>query len=439
MQPFSRTRKLQPRLNFFIRILLVAVLSVLFLCAYWYISNQFDGNIRKSPKFYIYPWDQEVTNSWPSQFTHHRLSIGQEFQQNHGAGPLVDEVSGMYHTHQYSLFTLVLQRLLESEHRTLNPAEATLFFIPYDLGMDASTRSSDGGLVQTNCPKVKSVMDLLHNSPYFQRKQGSDHFLLHSINQMMVYYANEPCTRLYELCMNCTKISIDTYPPGVFTHLDTHPFMTHKWVSIPFPSNYHVSDTTSKFSWRGIAEYPQYMSTIYAMERPYELCFVGSAQVTAKLQRQLRLSLMETCRLMPHLCLLVSLKSHESHERPFEVVDGNNKMQVHNPYSLSRLCLTPGTFLRCNMTRCQPASCIAEVTHIIAILLSFRKRNRWGFSHKKGLLRCDALGLRAGHFRAHRRSHPVAAALAHSSSQCTHTAPTRAQRSIGRDQRGGYK
>lgn len=341
-------RKKLAHVTLFKRLAIITALVLLCIYLFYLRSTQLIKEyqrVYKQPKFYIYGWDPKITDAWPLQYVHHRISIGQEFRQNAAVGPLVDAVTGMYHTHQYSLFTLVLQRLLESEYRTTNPDEASLFFIPYDLGMDATTRSSDGGLVQTNCPRVGSVLEKLQNSPHFHKKQGVDHFLLHTINQMMVYYANEKCTRLYEVCANCTKLSIDTYPPGVFSHLDTHPFMSKRWISIPFPSNFHVSATTTRFPWRAIEDNPQYMSSMFKTERQYELCFVGSAQVTAKLQRQLRLALMETCKQMPHTCLLVPLNSHESHERPFDVYTANSKAQVYNPYSLARFCLTPGSDL----------------------------------------------------------------------------------------------
>eukprot|EP01034_Spumella_vulgaris_P022542 gene22542-28674_t len=56
----------------------------------------------------------------------------------------------------------------------MDPNEASLFFIPYDLGMDGSTRTSDAALFQTNCPRVSRVMDLLRESPHFRRNNDSN-------------------------------------------------------------------------------------------------------------------------------------------------------------------------------------------------------------------------------------------------------------------------
>lgn len=53
---------------------------------------------------------------------------------NGGAGPEVDAAHGVYHTDQYQLFQLVYYRALKDHsRRTMNPAEASTFVIPYDL------------------------------------------------------------------------------------------------------------------------------------------------------------------------------------------------------------------------------------------------------------------------------------------------------------------
>jgi hypothetical protein len=298
-------------------------------------------------KFYIYEWPPSITDAWPRNSSHHRISIHPQFRLNYGTGELVDATTGLHHTHQYSLFTLLYARLRGSSRRTTDPSKAAAFFVPYDLGMDATTRTSDGALARTNCPRVSTVMELLRESPYFKRSGGSDHFLLHSINQMMVFYANEACTQLYELCHNCSKLSIDTYPPGVFDYLDRHVFMSHRWLSIPFPSNYHHSNAVVAPPWNAVQRIPRYMEVLYDVERPYALCFVGSTMVTAKLQRLLRQELITTCRRYPQDCLYVSLASHESHQNIFQAgksaLKETSASASYNPYSKAKFCFAPGT------------------------------------------------------------------------------------------------
>lgn len=123
--------------------------------------------------------------------------------------------------------------------------------------------------------------------------------------------------------------------------------MTHNWISIPFPSNFHYSDTVTRPPWlHGTRSGRHYSHTKFHRERPYALAFVGSAQVTAKAQRKLRLALIEACRAAPTICLLNELGGHESHENimlPSEPNKPKEKTDTKtNPYSKARLCLTPG-------------------------------------------------------------------------------------------------
>jgi hypothetical protein len=133
------------------QLLLFSLLLLLLL----HVPQLCQGSNDNLKKFYIYDWPESVLDLWPERYDHHRLSFASaEFRDNNGFGRLLDQQTGAYFTHQYSLFTIVYQRLLTSPYRTLDPEEASAFFIPYDLGMDSSTRRSDGALVRTNCPQV---------------------------------------------------------------------------------------------------------------------------------------------------------------------------------------------------------------------------------------------------------------------------------------------
>ena len=146
--------------------------------------------------FYIYEWPDDVMNSFPDTYTHRRKHIAEGFRQNDGLGPVVDPELGLYHTHQYSLFSTFLARLKESPYRTRDPEQASLFFVPYDVGMDACARKSDGALVRTHCPRSELALARLNESPFFTRKAGFDHFMLHSINQPMMFFMPKKCRRM---------------------------------------------------------------------------------------------------------------------------------------------------------------------------------------------------------------------------------------------------
>lgn len=178
---------------------------------------------------------------------------------------------------------------------------------------------------------LSKVLESLKTSDAFIRRGGADHFLLLSINQMMTYYVHMQCMELYKMCFNCTKLAIDAYPREMFTLIDKYEYLRHRWVSIPFPSNYHISSAVTVPPWR--SHYT--ISGVIDPARTHALAYMGSTAVTARLQRQLRLVLQEQCSKSPE-CLFVPLSSHDSQTDIFR------SLTDKGPYSTARLCLMPG-------------------------------------------------------------------------------------------------
>ena len=278
-------------------------------------------------RFYIYPFPEDVTDRWPRAYNHTKLGINQEYKMNYGIGPAINLQEGRYKTHQYSLFRTFYYRLLESRYRTSNINEADYFFIPYDIGMDCSIRYTDGALDRTNCPKMSQVMTLLNGeySTTFHRKQGSDHFMLHSINHMMTHFLHKGCFGLYQSCYNCTKLSIDLYDEDLYPMLKTYPFLRHNWYSIPFPSDYHYSKQVTTIPW---------MRSIGDVKRQYIFSFMGSNQVTARKLKALRELLADYCLRTSGTCNYVQLQSHHS------LTDVQRL--ANYPYYSSTYCFMPG-------------------------------------------------------------------------------------------------
>ena len=271
------------------------------------------GDTEHPFRVYVYDWPASVTDAWPAarNCTHHRLSVLPAFKENAGTGPIVSASRGQHRTHQYSLFTTFLARLQESPYLTRDPKHATHFFLPYDIGMDATTRASDGALTRTGCPRMSTALALLHASPFFQRNQGRDHFTLHSISQPMIYFVDPYCQKWYEACINCVKLSIDTFPPEMFRGISHRPAMFRRWISIPMPSDYHLSATVTAPPWTERVETP----------RRYALAFSGSRAVTAKKSRLLRGALIDICTRHRRDCHLHVLWDHSSNANMASTAD----------------------------------------------------------------------------------------------------------------------
>ncbi len=276
-------------------------------------------------------WDNIIKDVYPESYRFiKRLSHTSKHFENNGIGSKISDMNdGLYDTHQYMLFPMFYNRLLEmlEEEENLMMTKmrdkASLYFIPYDIGMDATTRKVDGALVRTLCPHVELVNNLLRNDLNFKKSFGHNFILLISINQNMGYYLTKECAKIFELCWNCTKLCIDSYPPTMYKELKEHPSRYHKWISIPFPSNYHDSPHVIVKPWK------KNIKSIH--ERLYRISFMGSVRVTSSKGRKLRMKIKEECqRRIDNECYMIELKSHQS-----------NIQIDNNIYSQSQLCLMP--------------------------------------------------------------------------------------------------
>jgi hypothetical protein len=197
-------------------------------------------------KFYIYDWSHLV-NRYANYSDRPHHGHGVEFPQwrlNYGAGRLIDSNSSEYKTSQFALFKLLYERALVDPNRTLDPEKAVSFFIPYDFGMDATFIEANGRMRRTQCPLSEQVLSLLLASPHFRKNGGHDHTLVVAVNQNMNYFFNaQPCMNVFQVCWNCTKVSIDEY---MFIAKDRKFELKKRginWHAVPFPADYHYAGT----------------------------------------------------------------------------------------------------------------------------------------------------------------------------------------------------
>lgn len=61
----------------------------------------------------------------------------ESYKMNGGAGTVINESIGLYDTFSYSLHRIAMARIMRMPLRTTDPTNASLFFIPYDQGVDA--------------------------------------------------------------------------------------------------------------------------------------------------------------------------------------------------------------------------------------------------------------------------------------------------------------
>lgn len=270
--------------------------------------------------FYIYDTGYWLNISRASMYMRDDPHEILETTINNGAGPLVNAKMGAYHTDQYNLFLLIYHRALRDHRRTMNPAEASTFLIPYDMASDVAyykrCAKSEGTCFDfRKCPLAPTVDKLLHESPWYHRHKGKDHLLLVGDNYAMEHYLLKPKCRAFlsGVCYNCTKMSIDDYS---FLHSADQGTASKGdyWHAVPFPSDFHWTRKVLRpFPWENV-------------DRPILVSYIGSARSYYGPARRLRGSLIHYCEMHPDICVHNSYGKNGT--RSSFKVDGHDPLQI---------------------------------------------------------------------------------------------------------------
>ena len=141
----------------------------------------------------------------------------------------------LFDTWQYATFRNIYSRLVRSAKRTRNISEASMFFIPYDLGPEA-WMDRQGNYQGAGNAMAPFMSNMLATSSQFKRNNGVDHFLVHSTS-LMAQRMGSKMKHFYSICANCTVLAFEVMP---YTFLDKD---THKFVqAVPQTSVYHWRD-----------------------------------------------------------------------------------------------------------------------------------------------------------------------------------------------------
>jgi len=228
--------------------------------------------------FYMYDLPEEYWWRWPVEGSDCSENgyVGHNHKQNSGIGPLVSPDHGLYLTWHFSLFSSLYNRMRRSSRRTLDPEKASLFIIPYDLGLD-------GYLDQNSCNTrrqcshglVGKLEKILLSTPYFQRHGGGDHALLWSLGQ----YHPWPRAGCDLFMMHfCSKCTITCYWMDA-TKAD------NRFISVPFPAAYHW--------WDGIKHVPWDLAL--APQRNLTAVYLGSTQTLNPTHTKIRRAMTSQC------------------------------------------------------------------------------------------------------------------------------------------------
>jgi xyloglucan galactosyltransferase MUR3 len=263
--------------------------------------------------FYVYELNEEYWWSWPDP-TADCASYGYLSNKHalySGMGPPVLPDSGLFLTWHFSMFSSIYNRLKRSRRRTLDPNQASLFIIPYDLALDGSVdKKTCKNKRQCSPGLAPRLSKYLLQSPYFARHQGVDHVVLWSLGQYHPWPYNGCDVFMGDICQKC---AITSY------WMDAKK-ADSRFVSVPFPSGYHW--------WDGIKDIPW---AINASLRNMTAVYLGSTHTLNPTHTKIRRTMVQQCQASSH-CQWIQL-GHSSTD--------NNIASLLTVYRHAVFCLCP--------------------------------------------------------------------------------------------------
>ena len=133
-------------------------------------------------KFYIYELPEIFWWRWPDERNSTckgNKYVDNQHAENRAVGRPIRPESGLFLTWHFSMFNALYNRFVRSKRRTLNPDEASLFIIPYDLSLDGyldSKTCTNKAPLRCTTSLVNEVRNILTASKYFQKNQGEHLF-----------------------------------------------------------------------------------------------------------------------------------------------------------------------------------------------------------------------------------------------------------------------
>lgn len=238
-------------------------------------------NVLAQPHFYIYEWSQDFHDVYPppNAILNEESYYDHSFYPNSGAGLLLNEEVGLFQTWQFSMYKVVMQRLLVSKFRTREAFLADVFIVPFDAGVHSYIDHKNGKR-RLGSPHAWSLIRHLQESPHW-KNQGHDHFIFFSLTEFVM--TGIAVKEFWMgICQNCTALTIEASP----TRTSTPYHRTRKyWYAVPYPSSFHW--------WEGIKVLPWKQDNNF--QRDILSLFIGSVKTSNTNSNVLRRILQRQC------------------------------------------------------------------------------------------------------------------------------------------------
>ena len=140
--------------------------------------------------YYIYEWPSEYNDVYPpvNATLHKDAHYDHSFNENNGAGRLLNPDVGLFSTWQFSLYKNVMSRLRISRYRTRDPSKASAFIVPFDIGVHSQVdhRHGKGRLASPYAWAVIALLQEASTKSIFWKNNGHDHFVFYSLTEFVM-------------------------------------------------------------------------------------------------------------------------------------------------------------------------------------------------------------------------------------------------------------
>lgn len=256
-----------------------------------------------SYKLYIYDWPDEIQSAWPEKSTIlQKTKRGPDYKHgicdNFGHGPEVDSSNGLYATHSFCIYAILMGRLRVHPRRTTNRSEASIFIIPHDIGVAAQWDKATGKYLmhqRNGCPQNETVAKLLRQELSQSKYYGHDNVIINSLFDIF----NPDCLEFFFLCANCTVLSQEVHYVNHYTNAVSQKMgrpLGRRWYTAPFASSFHWHDRIERLPWLVDRSNPRYL-----------VSFWGSLAVQIRRAMNLRIHLKRDCDRHPDDCYNVEV------------------------------------------------------------------------------------------------------------------------------------
>ncbi|KAF5175046.1 Xyloglucan galactosyltransferase katamari1-like protein [Thalictrum thalictroides] len=204
-----------------------------------------------------------------------------------GPQPSSSSSSSWFATHQCIAEMIFHARVENHPCRTLEPRDANLFYVPFYGGLHASSKFREADLVERDRLAMELV-EYLIQQPWWQRKQGRDHFL--ALGRTAWDFMRGEVDFGANSFLNIPEVKNMSV-----LIVERHPWEGHNQHGIPYPSYLHPSTSDELVMWQ---------EKMRHMERPYLFSFVGAPR-TGVQKAAIRDEILSQCSKEQSLCHLL--------------------------------------------------------------------------------------------------------------------------------------